>query len=158
MVERSPEKCYLLDDFEALIKDFIEHFNKLDWYAKALCKLRKLCQTGSAAKYTSHFLEHVSDLSWTNQTKIQHYFDGLKDLVQDTLVNWKGHYFTENFVEFYKLCIIIDNELHKLSLNHKANMSTTPKRLSSFPHHSSSSNHTSSSSNLDVVPMEVNAI
>jgi hypothetical protein len=119
-IERSPEKRHLLEDFTGLIKEFKEHFDEPDRYAKALRKLRKLCQTGSAADYTARFLELVSDLNWTDQTKIQHYFDGLKDAVQDTLINRKGRHFTEDFVEFYKLCVSIDNELHELAQNRKS--------------------------------------
>jgi hypothetical protein len=116
-IERSPTQVHLLDDFEALITKFTAHFDEPDRYAKALQNVRKLRQTRSAADYTSQFLEQVCKLNWTDETKIQHYFDSLKDSVQDTLVNRKGRYFTKTFEEFWKICITIDNELHELTLN-----------------------------------------
>ncbi|KAF5342091.1 hypothetical protein D9611_002010 [Ephemerocybe angulata] len=157
-IERTPEKQRLLDDFEGLVKEFIEHFDEPDRYSKALRNLRKLRQTGSTADYTARFLEYVSDLNWTDQTKIQHYFDGLKDSVQDTLVNRKGRYFTEDFVVFYKLCITIDNELHELSLNRRAAPSSSPSHAKKFFPPPAPTPVASSSANPDVVPMEVDAI
>ncbi|KAJ3527187.1 hypothetical protein NMY22_g9880 [Coprinellus aureogranulatus] len=162
-IERLPEKMHLLDDFEALVKEFIEHFDEPDRYAKALRSVQKLRQTGSAADYTPRFLEHVSELNWTDEMKMQQYFKGLKELVQDTLVNRKGRYFTKKFVEFYKLCITIDNELHQLALNRKSNTAAPfRKPFVTPPSHSTPSSArapvASSSTNPDVVPMEVDAV
>ncbi|KAJ3500264.1 hypothetical protein NMY22_g19315 [Coprinellus aureogranulatus] len=160
-IERSPEKAYLLDDFEALVKAFTDHFDEPDRYAKALRNIRKLRQTGSAADYTARFLEYVSELNWTDEWKIQQYYEGLKESVQDTLINRKGRYFTQNFEEFYKLCVIIDNELHELALNRRAHASAPSKRP--FAGNSSSSlpaavPRAATSSSPDVVPMEVDAV
>ncbi|KAJ2930719.1 hypothetical protein H1R20_g6374, partial [Candolleomyces eurysporus] len=153
-IERSPDKQHLLEDFDELVKEFKEHFDEPDRYAKALRKLRKLRQTGSAAEYTARFLEYVSDLNWTDQTKMQQYFDGLKDVVQDTLVNRKGRHFTDDFTEFYKLCISIDNELHELAQNRKSSSASTRKSYTS----PTATLPSSSSFTSGIAPMEVDAV
>ncbi|KAF8156744.1 hypothetical protein B0H34DRAFT_625253, partial [Crassisporium funariophilum] len=134
-----------------------------------LRKMRKLKQTGSCAAFTNQFIEILAELDWTEQTKVQEYYDRLKENIKTTLCNRKGRYFTNNFDDYSKLCIEIDNELHTLSLDNTArnlpstNSSSAPRRFM-YPTSSSSATPfsqttaTTSSTNNQVVPMEVDTV
>ncbi|KAF4622466.1 hypothetical protein D9613_009316 [Agrocybe pediades] len=76
----------LLDDYNAFLKAFKEHFEDSDHYATALTKLRKLKQgSGSASSYALRFRKHAWELKLTDQTAIQMFYDGLKDSIKDAI-------------------------------------------------------------------------
>lgn len=158
-LEPDQSKSYLLEDFDAFIDNFRTRFHDSDQYASALCKIRKLKQTGSCAAFTNQFIEVLAELDWTEQTKIQEYYDRLKDSVKLTLCNRKGRYFSLEFNEYSKACIDIDNEHHSLSLDTSHRSSTTSTFPSRKPFHPPTpSISTSLSGNNDVVPMEIYSI
>ncbi len=62
--------------------------------------MRKLQQTSSCAVFTNQCIEGpgpLTELDWTEQTKIQEYYDRPKDAVEFTLCNLKSRYFSQNF-------------------------------------------------------------
>ncbi len=115
-IELDASRSHLLDNHTSFIDAFKVRFQDSDQYASALRKMRKLKQTSSCAIFTNQYIEILAELDWTEQTKIQEYYDRLKDAVKFTLCNRKGRYFSQNFEEYSKVCIDIDNELHSLSL------------------------------------------
>lgn len=159
-IELDPIKSYLLDDYEAFINAFKERFQDPDQYVSAIRKMRKLKQTGSCAVFTNQFSELLAELDWTEQTKIQEYYDRLKDGVKLTLCNRKGRYFTMDFDLYARTCIEIDNELHSMSLDSVKPSSSFPFAKRTQPSSStlSTPSPSSSNSNDQVVPMEVDAI
>ncbi|TFK25789.1 hypothetical protein FA15DRAFT_617027, partial [Coprinopsis marcescibilis] len=129
-----------------------------------MCKIRKLKQTGSCAAFTAQFIEILAELDWTNQTKIQEYYDRLKDSVKTMLCNCKGRYFTRDFEEYAKVCVNIDNEVHNLALNTARN--TTAPSANNYrcpfvpyanPSLTSAAPNPPPASN-SVVPMEIDAM
>ncbi len=116
-IELDASRSHLLDNYTSFIDAFKLRFQDSDQYASALRKMRKLKQTSSCAIFTNQYIEILAELDWTEQTKIQEYYDRLKDAVKFTLCNRKGRYFSPNFEEYSRVCIDIDNELHSLSLD-----------------------------------------
>ncbi|KAJ2914470.1 hypothetical protein MD484_g5942, partial [Candolleomyces efflorescens] len=150
-------KPHLLDDFDQFVATFRARFEDSDIYASSLRKIRKLKQTGPCATFTNQFIELLTDLDWSEQTKIQEYYDRLKPNVKLTLANRKGRHFTRDFEEYTKICIEIDNELHNLSLDTPPTSSTSKRPFanpSTFP---TAAPNPPPASN-DVVPMEIDAI
>ncbi|RXW13331.1 hypothetical protein EST38_g12525 [Candolleomyces aberdarensis] len=139
---------------------FRQHFEQSDQYADALRKLGELKQTGSAAAFTSRFLELTARLDWTDQTKIQEYWNRLKDSVKGTLINRRGRYFTTSFDTFWKECVSIDNEVHQFELNCRAakKISAPAPSHAQHPFHQPTSSATTSAPESDVVPMEIDAV
>ncbi len=118
MIELDASRSHLLDNYTSFIDAFKLRFQDSDQYASALRKMRKLKQTSSCAVFTNQYTEIIAELDWTEQTKIQEYYDRLKDAVKFTLCNRKGRYFLQNFEEYSRVCIdVVDNELHSLSLD-----------------------------------------
>ncbi|KAG6843165.1 hypothetical protein H0H87_007295, partial [Tephrocybe sp. NHM501043] len=76
----SIEKCHphLLDDFNGFVAVFKEHFDDTNKHATALAKIKNLKQDSSAANYTSQFHEILADLSFDEDSKIDHFYAGLK--------------------------------------------------------------------------------
>ncbi|KJA23727.1 hypothetical protein HYPSUDRAFT_108070, partial [Hypholoma sublateritium FD-334 SS-4] len=88
-IELDASRTRLLDDFSSFVDVFKHHFRDSDQYASALRKIRKLRQSSSCAVYTNQFIEILAKLDWTEQTKIQEYYDRLKDNVKATLCSRK---------------------------------------------------------------------
>ncbi|KAF4609748.1 hypothetical protein D9613_011974 [Agrocybe pediades] len=77
---------HLFDNYAAFLDAFKKHFEDSDRYATALHTLCNLRQgSGSAATYASRFREHAWTLELTDQTKIQMFYDGLKETVKDAI-------------------------------------------------------------------------
>jgi len=74
-LELDVSKHWLLDDFDSFIDAFKQRFQDSDLYASALRKMRKLKQTASCAVFTNQYIEILAELDWTEQTKIQEYYD-----------------------------------------------------------------------------------
>ncbi|RXW12481.1 hypothetical protein EST38_g13374 [Candolleomyces aberdarensis] len=150
----------LLDNYPGFVNSFRQHFEQSDQYADALRKLGELKRTGSAAAFTSRFLELTARLDWTDQTKIQEYWNRLKDSVKGTLINRRGRYFTTSFDTFWKECVSIDNELHQFELDRRAAkkiLAPAPSHAQ-HPFHQPTSSATTSAPESDVVPMEIDAV
>ncbi|KAJ2936128.1 hypothetical protein H1R20_g962, partial [Candolleomyces eurysporus] len=150
----------LLDNYPGFVNAFQQHFEQSDHYADALRKLGDLKQTGSAAAFTSRFLELTAWLDWTDQTKIQEYWNRLKDSVKATLINRRGRYFTTSFDVFAKECTAIDNELHQFELDRRSTKKTSASTSSQTqqPFHQPSPSTTTTTRKPDVVPMEIDAV
>lgn len=147
----------LLYDFDALVKDFRDHFGDSNVSATSLRKLKVLKQTGSCASYASRSRELHVDCDLNESTKIDLFYAGLKDPVKDLLLNVKRSLV---FDEFVAQCVDIDNRLHERELERKHNTSApTPRRTQD--HHHSRQNHTQAAAPLtssQVVPMEIDAV
>lgn len=105
----------LLNDFNALIKDFRSHFGDSDLESTAYRKIKALRQTGSCAAYASRFRELVVYLDWTDKSKIAAFREGLKDSVRDLLITVRPK--PTIFDEFVKICVEIDNAVHENELD-----------------------------------------
>lgn len=150
---------HLFKDFADLIQHFCFYFGDPDIIKTSADKLKVLKQTGSCAVYASKSREYHAHLDMTDQSKSTQFYDGLKDPIKDLLVGKdKG----ETFDQFVRLCIDLDNDYHRRSLEHKTNKTSTYSQsttYSMFPTSSFASAPASSPSrSSDVVPMEVDAI
>ncbi|CAG8780078.1 2024_t:CDS:2 [Cetraspora pellucida] len=77
----------LLEDFEALIKEFEATFGDVDKSRTAANKIRKLTQgTRPASSYASEFRQIASDLDWSEAALIDRFRTGLKNDVKDLLL------------------------------------------------------------------------
>ncbi|KAG6852076.1 hypothetical protein H0H87_011130 [Tephrocybe sp. NHM501043] len=67
---------------------FKEHFDDTDKHATALAKIKKLKQDGLAANYVSRFHKILADLSFNEDSKIDHFYARLKPRVKDALIHF----------------------------------------------------------------------
>ncbi|KAG6843308.1 hypothetical protein H0H87_005966, partial [Tephrocybe sp. NHM501043] len=150
----SIEKCHphLLDDFNGFVAIFKEHFDDTDKHATALAKIKKLKQD--------------ADLSFDEDSKIDHFYAGLKPRVKDALIHFPR---SKTLEEYIKLVTTLDNKIHQRQLEIKeetsssrsrSSVSTANASQSSAPHSQQASVPAATSllSNTDVVPMEVDAL
>ncbi|THH13138.1 hypothetical protein EW146_g7057 [Bondarzewia mesenterica] len=66
---------------------------------------------GSCNSYLSHFNDICTYLSYADEVKIVKFYEGLKDEIKDHLIICLDK--PTDFHEYTKLCVHIDNELHK---------------------------------------------
>ncbi len=78
-------KKNLLNDFDALLKDFKSHFESSDLKAQMQRKLEDLVQTGAASDYAAAFYDITSHLDLTEESKMLSFRRGLKPAVLDGL-------------------------------------------------------------------------
>lgn len=151
---------HLLHNFSGLLQHFRTHFGDPDVVRTSERKLRALTQTGSCAIYASKSREYHAHLHMTDQTKINRFYDGLKDGVKALLV---GQTKPMDFDKYVDLCIRLDNEFHERELELKSIKKSSGAHPKSFTtYHTPRSNFTPSpaptTSSTDPVPMEIDAI
>ncbi|KAG6855289.1 hypothetical protein H0H87_005403, partial [Tephrocybe sp. NHM501043] len=105
------EKCHshLLNNFNGFVAVFKEHFDDTNKHATALAKIKKLKQDGSAANYASQFHKILANLSFDEDSKIDHFYAGLKPQVKDALIHFPQ---SKTLEEYIKLVTTLDNKIH----------------------------------------------
>lgn len=147
----------LLWNFEELIKNFRAHFGDSNLQATALRKLKSLKQTGPCAAYASRSRELHEHLDLDDFTKINYFYEGLKDGVKDLLLTIDR---SDEFDAFVDQCVLLDNRLHERELERRqfskgsSHRSQDSKPRASPPSFVSPAPSTSS----QVVPMEIDAV
>ncbi|KAF5343135.1 hypothetical protein D9758_015228 [Tetrapyrgos nigripes] len=68
----------VLNSFDDFVECFKDHFGDSNLNYNAEVKLKKLKQTGSAAAYASRFSELVVHVDWSESTKINQFYSGLR--------------------------------------------------------------------------------
>lgn len=112
-VVESEDLQHLLYDWDSFIDAFRAHFGDSDVRATALRKIEKLRQENSAANYTSRFRELARHIGYSEETKIDAYYKGLKEEVKDVMV---GKDAPTKFEDYVKFVTKIDNHVHQRRL------------------------------------------
>ncbi|KAG5646036.1 hypothetical protein DXG03_004459 [Asterophora parasitica] len=77
----------LLSNYHEFLEAFVHCFDDTDKHATALAKIQELKQEpGSVASYTSKFAEISANLNLDEESKMDYFYDGLKDPVKDSMV------------------------------------------------------------------------
>lgn len=149
---------HLLNDFDALKQNFRDHFGDTDIVGTANRKLNALEQTGSCAVYASKSRELHAHLELTDQTKIEKFYNGLKDTVKDALIHEKV--IPTIFDNYAELVISLDNRIHSRHLERKDDKKSHTARPSATPrsHYTPPPSTPVASSSSEAVPMEIDAI
>ena len=117
------------EKFEFALKNV---FGDVDEEATASRTLSSLKQKGSAAQYTSEFIQVSSKLSWDNNALAFAYYKGLKDSVKDELARLER---IENLSKLAETAIKIDNRLHERRQERKGVHTHIAKSESPHEHH-----------------------
>src|SRR5258705_12637467 len=102
-----------LDDFDEVIKDLRSHFGDPDLAATALRRIESLRQTNSCASYASRFRELLIHVDFSEATKIQKFYNGLKEEVKDLLVAIPTSSRPKRFDAYIAAAIDADNRVHQ---------------------------------------------
>lgn len=161
----SPERKYLLDDFEALLSDFEAHFLNVNLVRKAHRDLENLRQTGSVSAYASRFREILVYLNLSEETKIEQFYSGLKDPIKDNL-SGQMSIPTESLDNYIEYCIRIDDRLHERELERRHDSKSGTNRSRDQRHQNSNRVpaqtarplYTDSSAQSQHTPMEIDAV
>ena len=148
---------FLLYNFNALIANFRSHFGDPNLVSTALHKLKSLKQTGSCASYASRSRELHDHLKLDDFTKINYFYDGLKEAIKDLLVTVKRK---QVFDDFVNQCIEIDNRVHERERERKhSSRPSTSRPQDSRPRASASTpSYSAPTPSSQVVPMEIDAV
>ncbi|KAF5339905.1 hypothetical protein D9758_015029 [Tetrapyrgos nigripes] len=156
-------KPELLDSFTDFITSFRAHFGESNIAYVANNKLKKLVQTGSAASYASRFLELLVHVNWTDETKIDMFYSGLKTATKDLISNTPRSERPKTFLDYSQWVITCDNRVHEREQERRdEGGKKTSNGMSSKPSSSkshSSTNPTPSTSNTLPLgePMQIDA-
>ena len=110
-------KPEILDDFEHLLANFKKHFESSSLKSQMQRRLYAIEQTGSCSDYTALFYDIISHLDLTEETKILHYKRGLKQTIREGIAINPIPLTTLDALQ--KRAILIDDELHDLSLDNR---------------------------------------
>lgn len=154
---------------------FVKCFQTTDLAAKYLTKIEAVQQTGSAASYANQFLECLTYLDWTKETKLTQFNRGLKPDLLRTLAITKCKSTLDKWIA---VIILADNNLFKIDqeLKHRginkpaqtsksvqsntANSQSSAKVRDTCPPNplpTTTTTTTVSSMTLQAVPMDVDA-
>ncbi|KAK7438872.1 hypothetical protein VKT23_017799 [Stygiomarasmius scandens] len=140
---------HLLDSFTDFISRFKEHFGNSNLAYNTNNKLKKLVQTGSAAAYASQFSELLVHVNWTEETKIDMFYNGLEASTKDLISNTKCENRPKKYVDYTKFTIDCDNHVHEREQEHKDNSKRSVGNGSSSSLPKSGKSTTTSSSTSD---------
>lgn len=151
-------KPHLLENFEALLKDFTTHFQDPDLRNTKQRELDQLEQKGPASNYAARFLELCTYLTLTEETKMDYFKRGLKITVLQGLAFASPA--PENLDQLITQSIRIDNNLYALELQKQKRTGVKPKTNGRQSNASPNSYTPPSNNNSSTatVPMEVDAI
>ncbi|KAG5639911.1 hypothetical protein DXG03_002480, partial [Asterophora parasitica] len=77
----------LLSNYCEFLEAFVHRFDDTDKHTTALAKIQELKQEpGSVASYASKFAEILANLNLDKESKMDYFYDGLKDSVKDSMV------------------------------------------------------------------------
>ena len=140
-----------------MIANFRSHFGDPNLVSTALHKLKSLKQTGSCASYASRSRELHYHLKLDDFTKINYFYDGLKEAIKDLLVTVKRK---QVFDDFVNQCIEIDNRVHERERERKhSSRPSTSRPQDSRPRASASTpSYSAPTPSSQVVPMEIDAV
>ncbi|KAG5640539.1 hypothetical protein DXG03_008171, partial [Asterophora parasitica] len=103
----------LLLNYHEFLEAFVHCFDDTDKYTTTLAKIRELKQEpGSVASYASKFVEILANLNLDKESKMDYFYDGLKDPVKDDMVFVKKPK-SGLFEDYIKLIIPIDNRIYQ---------------------------------------------
>ena len=130
---------YLLDDLDDFIGAFRAHFGDSDIMGTCLRKIEHLKQMGACSVYASKFRELLVHVDFSEATKIQKFYEGLKEEVKDLFVSVKDP--PTIFDDYVDLAISIDNRVHRRTIerqNQKKSTTAHPKPTTSHNNQSQS--------------------
>lgn len=105
-------------DFKGFVKAFRDHFGDSNLAANTLRKLKALEQKGACAIYASRSRELHKYLSLDEFTRIDFFYQGLKDGIKDLLVTTDKSKL-KKFDDYVAVCIEFDNRLHDRELERR---------------------------------------
>ncbi|KAF5354499.1 hypothetical protein D9758_012400 [Tetrapyrgos nigripes] len=108
----------LLDSFTNFIASFQTHFGKSNLAYLANNKLKKLVQTRLAGSYTSHYLELFIHVNWTEDRRIDNFYNGLKSTTKDLIANTPRTNHLKSFLDYSQWVITCDNQVHEREQEH----------------------------------------
>lgn len=145
----------LLSDFPAFLAAFRAHFADPNYSRTALHKIKALKQQGSCGSYAARFLELLPHVSFSDQTKLDQFKEGLKPAVRDLVRGVRPKPAT--FEDYLHLAIDFDNDLHEDELAARdRSHGSRPSASSSRPAPRQAASAPAASS--EVVLMEVDAV
>jgi hypothetical protein len=101
-----------LSNFEEFLRIFIKRFGDPDLRANALRKIRQLHQTGSAASYGTKFSNLLPYLDYSEETKCDMFYEGLKPVLKDYITVSPRSEIPKTFDEYVQWVTGLDNRLH----------------------------------------------
>jgi hypothetical protein len=104
----------LLSNFDSFLSAFRSQFADPNYGRTALRQLKALRQTGSCASYATKFRSLLSHVSFSDQTKLDQFKEGLKPSIRDAIVLVRPK--PAAFDDYVVLAIEIDNDLHESEL------------------------------------------
>ncbi|KAL1952376.1 hypothetical protein VTO73DRAFT_1525 [Trametes versicolor] len=117
----------LLTNFYSFIRVFVKCFQTTDLAAKYLTKIETVQQTRSAASYANQFLECLTYLDWTKETKLTQFNRGLKPDLLRTLAITKRKSTLDKWIA---VIILADNNLFKIDQELKRHGINRPAQTS----------------------------
>ena len=141
----------LLHNWPRFLAEFHTKFADPRLIQTAEYKLYRLVQTGSAHSYLTHFIEILSHLDMTEQTKISRFMKGLKPAIKDNLVSIINR--PQTLHGWENIIIQVDANINQREIEKQEESGKKPVKPSTFdPPVAPTSLPT------DVVPMEVDAV
>lgn len=158
----------LVDDFPKLLDAFKAHFGNPNLAYEYARKLEALRQTNSCSNYAAQFKQLVCYVDWSDQTKIDSFYAGMKSEVKDRMSQITHENRPKTFDAYVKLCIQLDNAAHERELERERERRTKGIISKSFysnsptsqstPTTPSTSDSPSTTSTLSPgIPMEIDA-
>ncbi|KAF5365818.1 hypothetical protein D9757_015204 [Collybiopsis confluens] len=141
----------LLTSFPDFIDTFCNHFGDSNLAYNAKNKLESMVQTGSAAAYASAFRELLVHVNWTDESKIDTFYKGLKTATKDMISNLERKKRPKVWDDYVTFAIDCDNRAHKRNVERKDEIKPSSKlsknsnnNLSSFSYNHSTPTPSSS--------------
>jgi hypothetical protein len=152
-----------LNSFANFVSRFRDHFGDTNLAYNNTNKLKRLVQTGTAAAYASRFSELLVHVNWTEESKIDAFYNGLRSTTKDLITNTKRELRPKTFLDYAKFAIDCDNRVNEREQERKDESkrtnSSTPNPKSTKPTTSTlPSSQPSSDSTLPLgEPMQIDA-
>ncbi|KAL8318171.1 hypothetical protein RB597_001547 [Gaeumannomyces tritici] len=108
--ESKEETKIVFANFGKFSEELINVFGQVDEERVAERELLQLRQKGAASTYVSEFQRLVNKLDWTDQTKITHFYAGLRDDVKDEVSKIER---PGNFSDYVTLAVRTSDRLYE---------------------------------------------
>ncbi|KAF5362750.1 hypothetical protein D9758_011704 [Tetrapyrgos nigripes] len=157
---------HLLDSFADFIETFRKHFGDSNLAYNSARKLKALTQTGSTAAYAARFKELLIHVTWSEESKVDQFYEGLRPTTKDLISATKRSERPTKFLDYVQFAIDCDNRVHERNEERKdeskrsTSTSTSNSNSNKPPKSTSSSTSNSTTGNGSVYmgePMQVDA-
>jgi hypothetical protein len=106
----------LLENFDSFITTFTSHFGSSNLVYEYTLKLEALRQSTTASHYASEFKTMAAYVNWTDETKINRFYQGLKPSTKDLISTVVRSQRPTTFDDYVKFAIERDNQAQEREL------------------------------------------